>query len=213
MGCGCVLAALRPHRSPGQPSPPPGLLSVSSPRSGGRRTVSPGEGWISASTLSCLFWQLILSHISSRITCPVLPPERAQAICRRHLPLGGVDRSGLRPPLPPGPVGRNDGRAAPVCSRAIIPQRVTVHTSLPLTLSLFYSRAEKRALSAGLPLTAPLRRCGLAFSSSRHSMRPYGSGKRSHGGDDVVPPPNPTSARLQPCGGGLPSCLARRLSC
>ena len=31
-------------------------------------------------------------RISIRITCPVLPPERAQAICRRHLPRGGVER-------------------------------------------------------------------------------------------------------------------------
>ena len=63
-----------------------------SPRSGGRRTFSPGVGWVCASTLSCLSRQLILSHISIRITCPVLPPERAQAICRRHLPRGGVER-------------------------------------------------------------------------------------------------------------------------
>ena len=81
-------------------TPPPGLLSVSSPRSGGRRTFSPGVGWISASSMSCLIWQLILSHISIRITCPVLPPERAQATCRRHLPRGGIERSGSRLPLP-----------------------------------------------------------------------------------------------------------------
>ena len=52
----------------------------------------PPLGWVYASTLSCLSRQLILSHISIRITCPVLPPERAQAICRRHLPRGGVER-------------------------------------------------------------------------------------------------------------------------
>ena len=96
-----------------------------------------------------------------------------------------------------------------MCSRAIIPQRVTVHTSLPLTLSLFYSRAEKRALSAGLPLTAPPRRCGLVFSFPRHSMRPYGSAKRSQGDDDASSRPNLASARLQPYGGGLPPFCRR----
>ena len=50
--------------------------------------------------------------------------------------------------------------AALLCSRAIIPQRDTVLTLLPLTLSLSHSRAEKRALSAGFRLAAPLRRCG-----------------------------------------------------
>ena len=65
-------------------------------------------------------------------------------------------------------VGRNDGRAAPVCSRAIIPQRDTVRYLLSLsTPSLSHSRAEKRTLSAGCSLTAPWRRCGpLSLSSS-----------------------------------------------
>ena len=105
--------------------------------------------------------------------------------------------------------GRNDGRAAPVCSRAIIPQRDTVRFLLPLTLSLSHSRAEKRALSAGCSLAAPVRRVRPAFSFMRHSMRPYGSAKRSHGDDDVASPPNLASARLQPCGSGLPSSRRR----
>ena len=56
-------------------------------------------------------------------------------------------------------VGRNDGRAAPVCSRAIVPQRDTVRILLSLTLSPSYSRAQKRALSAGCSLS---RRTGAA---------------------------------------------------
>ena len=90
----------RPPYSPGQPSTPSGapLGLLPSPRSGGRRTFSPGAGWICASTLSCLSRQL-----SSRIYPDHLsrPPERAQATCRRHLPRGGVERSGSRLPLLP----------------------------------------------------------------------------------------------------------------
>ena len=65
---------------------------VSSPRSGGRRTVSPGEGWICASTPSCLSRQLILSHISIRITCPVLPREpKPLAVVTFRDPLYGFE--------------------------------------------------------------------------------------------------------------------------
>ena len=98
---GCVLAALRHHRSPGQPSSPCGasLGLFLSPRSGGRRTFSPGEGWIRA--------PLLCIHHGSPGTGGGREPPGTHSECRT-----GATRSPSesRPRADPGPAG---GRVSP----------------------------------------------------------------------------------------------------
>ena len=84
MAYGCVLAASRPHRDPGQSSTPSGALSVLLSRFlRGRRMVF-WSGVDICFSPTCLFLATPpIAYISSGSSLSY--PERAHAICRRHL--------------------------------------------------------------------------------------------------------------------------------